>query len=239
MSGSPANVGYPRPVASLPDHLGPAPVGKQQLAREIVASHQRARILDAATAVFAEEGFPAATVDDIVTAAEIGVGSFYALCSGKEDCLLRVYDRIVADAKEELAKAVAGSSTWEDGFCRCLRRLLDLIAEEPQQARIALVEIQTAGAPALERYNETLGEVRRQLAGGRARADAARWLPQSLEVILGSCLVWLLHRKITFGEAAATPQLFSEMAELALEPYLGEARTRQVIAEQLLGPKLS
>lgn len=233
----PASLEYPRPVSSLPDHLGPAPVGKKQLSREIVAGHQRARILDAATSVFAEEGFPAATVDDIVGAAEIGVGSFYALCSGKEDCLLRVYDRIVADVKKELSEALSGSSTWEDGLCRCLRRVLGLVAEEPQRARIALVEIQNAGESALERYNETLGEVVRHLAGGRERADAARWLPQSLEVILGNCLIWLLHRKISFGEAAATPQLFSEMAELALEPYLGEERARHAIAEQVPAPR--
>lgn len=225
-------------MPSLPDHLRADPVGKKQLSREIVTDHQRARILDAATGVFAEEGFPAATVDDIVAAAEIGVGSFYALCDGKEDCLIRIYDRIVADAREELAEAAAGSSTWEDRLCRYLRRVVDLVAEEPQRARIALVEIQNGGAPALARYNETLREVTQHLAEGRERADMATWFPQSLEVILANCLIWLLHRKISFGEAAATPQLFNGMAELALEPYLGESRARQVVAQQALTPRV-
>lgn len=220
----------------LPDYLGPAPVGKKQLPRELVAQHQRTRILDAATSMFAEQGYPETTVDDIVAAAEIGVGSFYSLCSSKEDCLVGAYDRIVADAKREIAAAAAGSSTWEERICKGLRRVLELVAAEPQRARIALVEIQTAGTPALDRYNETLNEVTEQLAAGRERADEARWFPQSLEIILVNCFAWLLHRKISFGEASATSQLFNEMAELALEPYLGEARAQAVIAEQVLAP---
>ena len=202
----------------------------------MVARHQRTRIFDAATTAFATQGFSATTVDDIVATAEIGVGSFYALCSGKEDCLLRVYDEIVAEAKGELLEAVSGSSAWEDRICRGLRRVLELIDAEPQRARIALVEIQTAGAPALERYNETLSEATRQLFAGRERADATKWLPQTLEVIVASCVFWLLHREISSGGVASTPQLFNQMAELALEPYLGEAGAQNLIAEQIVAP---
>lgn len=223
-------------MASLPDHLKPAPVGKERLSREVLAHHQRSRILEAAATVFAEQGYPETTVDDIVAAAEIGVGSFYALCSGKEDCLLRVYDQIVADAKDELAAAVAGTSAWEDRICKGLRRTLELIADQPHRARIALIEIQTAGQPALERYNESLSEAARQLAAGRERADGAKWLPQSLEVIVASCVAWLLHREISTGEATVTPSLFNEMAELALEPYLGEGRAQAFVAAQIVAP---
>lgn len=209
-------------------------MGKEQLSREVLAQHQRVRILDAAAAVFADQGYLGTTVDDIVVAAEIGVGSFYSLCSGKEDCLLMVYDRVVSDARREIAAAVVGSSSWEERVCRGLRKLLDLVAGEPQCARIALIEIQTAGAPALARYGETFGEAARQLMAGRERAAATRWLPQSLEITLANCIAWLLRRKMSFGETASVPQHFSEMAELTLEPYLGESRARDVIAEQML-----
>jgi AcrR family transcriptional regulator len=223
-------------MSSLPDHLKPAPVGREPLPREVLAHRQRLRILEAATTVFAEQGYPETTVDDIVAAAEIGVGSFYALCSGKEDCLLRVYDQIVAEAKDELAAAVAGSSAWEDRICKGLRRALDLIAEQPHRARIVLIEIQTAGEPALERYNASLAEAARQLSAGRGRADQAQWLPQSLEVIVANCVAWLLHREIFAGEATATPSLFNEMAELALEPYLGEGRAQAFVAAHVVAP---
>jgi len=199
----------------------------------VVAQNQRLRIIDAAISVFAQQGYPATTVDDIVAAAEIGVGSFYSFYGGKEECLLDAYERIVSMAKGELERAVAGASVWEERICQGLRRTLDLVVEEPQRARIALVEIQTAGAPALERYNETLLELSRQLAAGRERADEARWVPGSLEAILSSCFAWMLHRRASFG-GDATPRLLNEMAELALEPYLGEAGAHNVIAK---GPR--
>jgi AcrR family transcriptional regulator len=79
-------------VAPLPDHLAAAPVGKDQLSRAVIAEHQRRRLLAAAAEVFADRGYTATTVEDLVAAAEIGVGSFYSLCSGKEECLLALYD---------------------------------------------------------------------------------------------------------------------------------------------------
>jgi len=84
----------------------PRPVGRTKLPREVMKSHRRERVLDAATEVFAKRGYPATTVDRIVAAGKVGVGSFYAHFDGKEDCFLAVYDRIVADARERISAAI-------------------------------------------------------------------------------------------------------------------------------------
>ena len=55
----------------------------------------RARLLDAAAAVFAEHGFRAATVEQIVAAAELSKGTFYWNFSGKEDLFLSLLDERV------------------------------------------------------------------------------------------------------------------------------------------------
>src|SRR5215207_7931370 len=106
--------GYPFPVGPLPDHLTATAVGKRRISKDVVAEHQRLRVLTAATEVFARRGYQSATVDQIVGAARIGVGSFYVLFEGKEDCFLRLYDLIVAEAEERIAAAAAGEGRWPD-----------------------------------------------------------------------------------------------------------------------------
>ncbi len=74
-------------MASLPEHLRPIPAGREKLSREVMEEHQRKRVVEAAIVVFAEKGYPGTTVDDLVNAARVGVGSFYALFGGKKSAL--------------------------------------------------------------------------------------------------------------------------------------------------------
>lgn len=217
-------------MASLPDHLKPLPVGRHKLPREVMEEHQRARVLDAAIATFAEKGYPATTVDDLVAAAQIGVGSFYALFEGKEQCLLAAYERIVEEALIRVVEVATRGSSWPERVCLGLRQLLTAIAADPTSARIALIEIQTGGSDSLGRYEETLAAIARVLEEGRAETDPRRHLPASLEQTTVSGIAWLLHRRLATGETASIPDLYEELGELILEPYLGEKRARAAIA---------
>lgn len=228
-------VEYPELVASLPDHLSAAPVGKEKLPREVLTQHQRSRVLEAALNVFSDYGYPATTVDDIVAAAGIGVGSFYTLCDSKEGCLLAVYDRLIAEAKASVMDACAEFPVWEDKICAGIRRSLELVAEDPRRARLVLIEIQAAGGSAIARYDRTLAEAARCLTDGRRRIELSQQLPRSLEAVLTGCIAWLLNTKVSLGEAASTPTLFEEVAELVLEPYLGQERAVEAIARHAPG----
>src|SRR5215469_1996644 len=121
-------------MASLPPHLMKRPVGRSRVSQELVESHQRERVLDAATGVFAKRGYTNTTIDHIVAAARIGVGSFYALFDGKEDCFAQVFDRVVARGRVRLMDAIPAGAPWEVQAIAVLRALLDLIAEEPYAA---------------------------------------------------------------------------------------------------------
>ncbi|MGN6816031.1 MAG: TetR/AcrR family transcriptional regulator [Solirubrobacterales bacterium] len=223
-------------MASLPDHLKPLPVGRHKLPREVMTEHQRARALEAAIVIFAEKGYPATTVDDLVAAAQIGVGSFYSLFDGKEQCLLAAYERILEDARQTIAEAAGQGRSWAEGICLALQAMLSSIAGEPARGRIALVEIQTGGPNSLAAYEQTLLDVAGALERGREQVSSDRHLPESLEQTTVSGIAWLLHRRLVRGEASSIPALFTELGELILEPYLGEDGARSVIAEQALTP---
>src|SRR5512147_1507361 len=62
---------------------------------------KRAKILDAATRVFAERGFFGAQVADIARRAGIAAGTIYLYFRSKDDVLLSVFDRTMQDAIRE------------------------------------------------------------------------------------------------------------------------------------------
>jgi AcrR family transcriptional regulator len=217
-------------VVSLPDHLKPAPVGKTRLASEVVEGHQRDRVLASAAEVFAERGFNATTVDDIVAAARIGVGSFYSLFGGKLECFLLLHDRVVAAARARIVAAVPADGPWETRFCAGLRELLALVAADPDGARIVIVEAIAAGREGEARYSASLREATATLRGGRVLDPrGAEPLPPSFESATIAGLAWLLHRRLVDGEGATAEELFPEMARIVLEPHIGEAAAGRAI----------
>ncbi len=222
--------GYPSTVASLPDHLLPAAVGMERLSKEVLEEHQRERVLSAAASVFSERGYHPTTVDDLVAAASIGVGSFYALFSGKEDCFLRLYDGIAADAERRIAAAAPGPAPWAERVCAGLREILALASEEPGRARIVLVEAQTAGPAAEARYAATVERAAALLRQGRSLAGAGEPLPDTFEDATVAGVAWLLQSRLADGGGIDVAELLPELAGIAVEPQAGAAASAAALA---------
>jgi AcrR family transcriptional regulator len=220
-------------VAGLPQHLSKGPVGREPLAREVVEDHQRRRIMLAACPVFATHGYRATTIDQIVAAAQIGVGSFYGLFEGKQECFLSLYDLIVAEAREQLAKTAVQDAPWAETVGEVLRKLLLMVAAEPLRARIVFVEAQTAGPEAEERYAATMAGPVRLLRQGRALRERRAELPAGLEAATVAGVAWLIQQRLLAERAEEVPALLPELAEIVLEPYLGEGEAAGAI-ERLL-----
>lgn len=207
-------------MASLPEHLRQSPVGRARLPREVLAEHQRDRIVRAATEVFAERGYRGATVDHIVAAARVGVGSFYERFDNKGACFLAAYDGIVAAARERIGAALAPEGTWGERLVAGLRALLAAIEAGPAAARVALVEVHTAGPTALEHHRRNLDDAAAALRAGRAEGGVAADLPQTLEFATIGGLSWYLQQRIAAGEAGRASALLPDVLEIVSEPYL-------------------
>jgi AcrR family transcriptional regulator len=216
-------------MASLPDALARKPAGKERVPKEVMAEHQRDRVLAAAIQVFAKRGYPGTTVDHIVSAAKIGVGNFYTLFGGKEECFLQAYDRIVDEARRQIAAAVSDDAEWGEQARDALRELLVVIEAEPLRARLALVEVQTAGPKGLERYESTLSAVAPLLRRGREASPLAGSLPKRLEEAIAGGLAWFLQQRVVVGELGDVEDRLSDAMEIVVEPYLGRDATRKLL----------
>ena len=227
-------------MASLPEHLSAQPVGRTKLPRDVMLQHQRDRVLAVATEVFAKRGYNATTVDHIVSAAGIGVGTFYDFFENKEDCFLQAYERIVARDQSEVAAATQADRSWSEQACAGMLALLGLIESRPLEARLALVEVQTAGAVALARHEEVLAGVEPFLNAARRSSPVAGELPATLEKALVGGVLWFLQQRIAIGETDGMRALLPDLAAIVVEPYFGaeeaeRAATSALGAEPIAG----
>jgi len=191
---------------------------------------QRDHVLGVATEVFARRGYPGTTVDHVIAAARVSYSSFYELFDGKEDCMLQAYDRVVADFWQRIAAAVPAEAAWPEQVCAALRGTLSAVAASPQAARLALVEIQTAGPEALARFELTHDRVVPLLLPGRELSPHADELPTTLEEATIGGVAWLLHQRLVMGEVETIEDLYAEVVQIVVAPYLGEEAATRLIA---------
>lgn len=217
-------------MVSLPEHLSAKPAGREKLSREVMLQHQRDRVLGVAAEVFAKRGYNATTVDHLVAAAGIGVGTFYEFFANKEDCFLRAYEGIVDQGRQELAAAIDPARPWPEQACAGLRALLAATAARPLQARVALVEIQTAGPKALALHEATLAAVRPFLRAGRESSAVAAKLPETLETAIAGGVLWFLQQRLLMGETEGIEAQLPELARIVIEPYAGEEEAQRAVA---------
>jgi AcrR family transcriptional regulator len=128
----------------------PLPRGRHGLAREDVTSAQRARIFSALVHSVAERGYGSTPVAEILRRAGVSRETFYQLFSSKQDCFMECLD----EATTGLI-ALLGADRPDDGtpvrerFSRLLDTYLSILADDPDRARVFLVEVYAAGTEAI------------------------------------------------------------------------------------------
>lgn len=103
----------------------------------------------------AEHGYNAVSVEKLTKRARVSKGDFYKLFAGKEECFLATYDIVVSHSVRGIAAAAEGEEEWRERLRLGFLALADQIAGSPEAARLALVEVFTAGAVAVERTQRT------------------------------------------------------------------------------------
>jgi AcrR family transcriptional regulator len=201
--------------------LGPLPAGRHGFSREQVAHNQRERLIAGLATAVAEKGYRAVTITDITKQARVSRRVFYENFEGKEECFLAAFDVVVGHIRELAEEAIASTDDWPHRAIAAARAILGFFAEEPDLARLCLVESQAAGPAVSARFHEAVHEVAPYLQQGRVERQSERELPPTTEESTIGALIMLASRKVAAGEAAQLEDLLPEFAEFILTPYLG------------------
>jgi len=220
--------GYLGRMKGAPDEVPIVPLGRHGLAPDVVAAHQRERLFKATVELVAKRGYRDTSVDHIVKAARVGYVAFYDLFEDKEACFLAAFDRIVDEAAESLEQSISGEEEWPRQMAAALAHLLEMIAADPQRARIALVEVQAAGPAAYARYEAAVDRAVPKLREGRQLSEEATQLSGTLEEAVLGGVIWIVHQRLVKGELDDTEALLEQAIQIALSPFVGDSEAKRL-----------
>ena len=121
-----------------------------------VASHQRARLHAAMLRAVTSDGYTATTVRQLSALAGVSTRTLYDLFSdGKQECFFSAYEAAMRRMARRVAVAYLSEHDRERGLARALEAFASQVCEEPEAARLILVEVFAAGPGALERMEHT------------------------------------------------------------------------------------
>jgi AcrR family transcriptional regulator len=123
---------------------------------------KRRRFLSVAVRMFGRHGYHATTVPMIVVKSGSSTGSFYSYFRNKEDVFAAALESLGERMAAALNEAIAGTTDPLSQMRVAVQRLMSFLAEQPDEARILLVE-SSGLTPRLE-------QVRRGIIASHARS---------------------------------------------------------------------
>lgn len=185
--------------------------------REAAARATRLRVIEAAKALFVDQGYPATTIEAIAEASDTPLPTLYRLFGSKRSLLKAVMDTSFVGDDEPIAfgdrpevQAALGAADPEtliDGFAAICRDVMDRAGE--------MYHVLTTAAVVDEEAAALLADVRQQAHTGRSRIVAAlramnaldpALTPSEAEDIVYTCLSFEVARILTVERGWSSEQ---------------------------------
>ena len=135
--------------------------GSSEWVDSAAESETKRRILQAAAEVFAEKGYYAAAVDDIVRASDTSKGSFYHFFPNKQGIFLSLVDHMYSTLLRRVETAIEQERGAIHKVDAALRTVLGEFARHRRLARILLIEAAGLG----HAFNDKLFQLHAGFAG--------------------------------------------------------------------------
>jgi AcrR family transcriptional regulator len=193
----------------------------------------RLRILRAAAAIVARDGYDGLSVARIARLAEVSEVTFASLYNGTdgiERCFLAAFDLLGVEALVCAARASRDARDWPEGVRSAITALLDHIAAHPFLGPVAFIEICSVGPSAIERRSCLLQRFTDQLITQLPPSERPSELVA--EAIVGA--IWaVVHDYVVRGQAHRLPERADDATYLALAPVIGhEPAIRLILGDR-------
>jgi AcrR family transcriptional regulator len=197
--------------------------GESQRARAqagTIVELQRSRLVKAAAAVAAEDGYEKTSATAVVARAGVSRKTFYELFDSREDCFLAVLEDAFAQMASVAGPAYEQQDKWCDRLRAALLALLQFLERERAIGALALSYLIGSGPRAPELRARVLRRLQRVVEEGRSQATPSQESsPLAAEFVVGGVLA-VIHRQLQ-----STPPrlgaLVNPMMWMIALPYLG------------------
>jgi AcrR family transcriptional regulator len=195
------------------------PRGRHALAPEEVLADQRQRLVDAVPRVVAKHGYEAMAVSDIVKAAAVSRNAFYNNFGDKQECFAAAHEACHERLLALLERPCDKGSTVEERVETALGAALDLLATEPEVARLLFVEAPGASEEISLRYHEWLRRYGTLLRSAVPQAAQKSSLAVEIDQVIVGGIASRVASEVLQGRAAQLRVLTPHFVEYVLAFY--------------------
>jgi AcrR family transcriptional regulator len=184
--------------------------------------------------LIAERGYAATDVEAVIGRAGVERAEFERRFADKEDCVLKVYEALIANFEAEVRAAYDAFPEWPTSLRAAAYAAADWMETRPQTARFGGVDV-------LYARNEMVRVRREQVfqycAGlidaGRAVAADPAAVPEAAAIMAIGAVAQMLTQRMQRGEDLESWRMVPELMYAAVRPYLGE----EVARAELTAPR--
>lgn len=173
------------------------------------AERNRARIVEAAQAAFAEQGLDV-PLEDIAEHAGLGIATLYRRFPTRDDLIAACFERRVAEYAAAAEEALAAPDGWS-GFCAYVQRVCAMQATDRGLKDVltrTFPEAKTLEAHRARGYELSVRVIERAMASGTLRAD---FVPEDLVLLL------MANAGVVQGAGQAAPDAWQRFVGLMLD----------------------
>ena len=209
-------------------HGDPAKAGTEFAARRLRREgRQRAGLCRCMAQVAARRGFEAATIDEAVRLSGFGKATFYKFFEGKDACLLEGFERCGEAILARIAERTRYGEELAATVEAALDEMLEILAAEPDVARLVLVEVRVAGPRCREAQQLWLERFAGLLEDADLRSGPGEG-EETARMTVGA-LAFLLASKVSRDGTAGLPAMLPDLLYVALAPYLGAEAAAEML----------
>jgi AcrR family transcriptional regulator len=188
----------------------------------------RSRLCAAMIQTVAVRGYDRTTVSRVLSSARLQEAVFREHFDDKHDCFMRAADELIGSVERAALEQFEQAVPWPQQVRLGLWSLLHALAQHPDGARVAFVEMLGVSAAACRRQRAALALFASLMEQGRSCAPHPEQLPEhTSEAIVGG-IVSIVHRRVLEGHTAELPALHADLTYFALLPYLDHERALAV-----------
>lgn len=166
--------------------------------------------MQAMVEVVGEKGYAETSVHDVIRRAGVSRKTFYELYANKSDCLFAVYADAARCLREVVRSAQERGVTAQERLDAICDIFLRWIEDEPQLARLCLLEVPTSGLAGQRRLTATLSWLSSVVADWIGDLDVPDVLP---ELLVGGAHQMIVHRLVNDG-GEQIPALAGDLSEV-------------------------
>lgn len=214
------------------DKASKLPRGPHALPQDVVVAHQRERLLDAAAAAMAEQGYAELTVRELIDRAGVSRRTFYQLFDDKMACVFAAHERAFGRLSKTIVDACRAEADWPCRVAGAVARALEFAVEAPAEAQLIVVACHTASEPKLASRGHAAHEALADLLrSGRQQTEVAHTPPELTEQAVVGAAMAVVGARLQAGEVDEMMLLAPELTQIVLTPYLGDEEAQRVATQ--------